>query len=90
MPPRASHYSRAGTVIDNAVTGNGISKTALAAHLGESPSLLSQRMTGRKGTPPSWLDMVADVMQFSNEQRRDLHLNGAIDAGYRLDLTTKK
>ena len=62
-----------------------MTKTELAAKTGRSTAYV----TGHKKPSPEWVELIADTLKLSPEQRRDLHVAAARQHGFKLDLTKK-
>lgn len=58
----------------------------LADRLGVTGPYVHHLISGRRLPSPQWLDLMADAMKLTKEQRVDLHRAGAIDHGYKLSL----
>jgi hypothetical protein len=54
-----------------------------------SPFGANQLITGHKKPSPEWVDLIADTLKLSPEQRQALHVAAAKQHGFRLDLTKK-
>ena len=77
-----------GTSVSNLLTEAGLTKAELAARLGKSPAYISQTTTGVTKPSARWVNMVADVLKLTPEQRYNLHMDAAMDHGFfTLDLT---
>ena len=60
------------------------SDASLAKMTGVSPAYVSSLKNGRKSPSAAWCDLVADVLNLSDHDRRRLHLAAARDKGFRL------
>jgi DNA-binding transcriptional regulator YdaS (Cro superfamily) len=75
-----------GRSLDAHLTTSGQTQADLAKTLDVTPSYLSQVTTGRRTASPEWLNVVATAMNLSPEDTAKLHVAGALDAGYAIDL----
>jgi HD-GYP domain-containing protein (c-di-GMP phosphodiesterase class II) len=50
---------------------------------------VNQLITGHKKPSPEWVDLIADTLKLSPEQRQALHVAAAKQHGFKLDLTKK-
>ncbi|HSH63347.1 helix-turn-helix domain-containing protein [Methyloceanibacter sp.] len=66
-----------------------MTQTELAAKTGRSTAYVNQLITGHKKPSPEWVELIADTLKLSPEQRRDLHVAAARQHGFKLDLTKK-
>lgn len=76
-----------GRSLTSLLAERGETLSKLADDLQVSPSYVSQVARGQKRPTAKWLDIVAETMALSPEQTQELHTAGALDAGYKLDLT---
>src|SRR5262245_32497040 len=58
-----------------------------ATAVGVTRAYVSQLSKGERHPSPQWLDLVADTLQMTEEERVRLHRAAAADKGYKLDLT---
>jgi len=73
-----------GTIIDKALSRQGVQQNELAASLSQSPSYVSQVLRGNKRPSALWIDLVADTLKLNDKQRKELHLKAARQLGFKL------
>jgi cyanate lyase len=64
-----------------------MTQTDLAAKTGRSTAYVNQLITGHKKPSPEWVELIADTLQLSPEQRRELHVAAARQHRFTVDLT---
>lgn len=79
-------YSNFGRVVSTSLSTRLLTQVDLSVATGVSPSYTNQIMTGRKRASPLWADLIADVLNMPDAERRRLHKAAAIDHGFKLDL----
>lgn len=74
-----------GTEVKDLLTSRSMSQAALAQAIGKSAVHLNHVICGRYSRPTaSWADLVANVLDLPEEDRRKLHLAAAKDSGFKL------
>ncbi|MBL8552434.1 MAG: helix-turn-helix transcriptional regulator [Hyphomonadaceae bacterium] len=58
----------------------------MAKAAGSSQPYLNQVVRGERKPSADWLDLVADTMELTDEERAKLHRAGAKDQGFKIDL----
>jgi transcriptional regulator with XRE-family HTH domain len=84
--PRRSTKNTFGAAVSSLLTKRQMSQADLAESLGKSHAYTNQTLTGRKSASPSWVNLVAETLRLSPEQRIALHRAAAKDQGYEIDL----
>lgn len=86
MPRRRRSTSAFGAAVNDALTERRMSQHELADALGKSPAYTNQTITGRKSASPQWVNLVAQTLKLSADERVALHRAAAKDQGYEIDL----
>jgi len=73
-----------GTVIEHALSKQGVQQNELAASINQSPSYVSQVLRGNKRPSAQWVELVADTLKLTEKQRKELHLKAARQLGFKL------
>lgn len=68
------------------IKNKGITQAGLARATGVSNAYANHLLRGRKVPSPEWVDLIADVVGATKEQRNKLHWAAARSAGYKLSL----
>jgi hypothetical protein len=84
--PRERKYNAFGESVSGVLADRRMTQSGLAAELDVTVAYVNQTMIS-KAASPRWADLVADVLKMSSQQRADLHVAAAKDAGYKIDLT---
>lgn len=87
MSERRSHT---GNALADLMTRRRTNNSAVAEKLGVSPQYVGAITRGDKHASAKWIDMVADVLRVTAQERVELHRAAARDAGFKLDLTKPK
>lgn len=84
---KGDYASAFGRALDEQLAKRGMRQSEIAAATAHSPSYVNQTMTGKKPVPPQWVDLVADVIRATPEERAHMHRGAALDHGFKIDLT---
>jgi transcriptional regulator with XRE-family HTH domain len=76
-----------GAALGDILAERGVSQQALARRAGVSQPYVNQVATGKRRASAGWIDMVATVLELSDEERERLHRAAAKDHGFKIDLT---
>jgi hypothetical protein len=88
---RAQFRNEFGAALAVSLAERRMSQLDLATASNRSPSFTSQVMNGRKGASPEWVNLIADTMNLSKQERQKLHAAAARDRGYDIpDLSEDK
>lgn len=79
--------SNVGATLSRYLIERGITQSVAASSSGTSKPYLNQIITGHRKAAPEWLDLIADTLKLSRLDREKLHRAGALDHGFKLDLT---
>lgn len=85
MTSRSEKRSLFGRELDLRLDEKGMTASGLAEAVDSPQPYVSQLMTGVRKAQPEWIDLVADAMKLTSEQRAALHHAAALDHGFRLD-----
>ena len=88
MGRRSRYASPFGASVSVALADR-MTQTDLAAKTGRSIAYVNQLITGHKKPSPEWVELIADTLKLSPEQRQALHIAAAKQHGFKLDLTKK-
>lgn len=79
---RAQFRTEFGAALAVNLAQRRMTQLDLARSVGTSRSYTNQTMSGRKGASPQWVNLVAESLGLSAEERVKLHTAAARDAGY--------
>ena len=79
-----SYATHVAASLGPALAERGVTQADLAARLAVTPAYVSNVTNGRKPASARWADLVADVLEMTKDERRDLHVAAAKDAGFKL------
>ncbi len=77
-------YTPFGKEVRHALTSNNTTQLALSRQLSVTSPYLSHLMTGKRNPSSRWVDLIADALNATPEQRRDMHLKAAQQKGFKL------
>ncbi len=84
----ASRYStNVGSTLAEILAQKKLRQVDLAGQIGQPKSYVSQIATGSRKPSSKWLELVANTLGLAPEERQRLHIAGAKDNGFLLDLT---
>ena len=78
---KLSHF---GAEISVALAEAKLTQSEVATSARISQPYFNQMLTGLKKPSPQWVDIIASTLNFSANQRRELHLAAAKDHGFKL------
>lgn len=81
---KARNYTEFGASVSNSLTGANWSAADLARALNVTGSQVSHLMTGLRKPAPQWVDLIADTLNMSEDQRKELHRTAARQYGFKL------
>lgn len=93
MTKRHSHF---GQEVKPLLESSGTSQVSLGVSIsvarGEpvSTAYVNHTLSGAKKPNAEWVELVANALNVTPEQRARLHRAAAMDNGFKLDLTTKE
>jgi hypothetical protein len=88
---RARFRTEFGAALSVSLAERQMTQSDLATAANRSPSYTNQVMSGRKGASPEWVNLIADTMKLSKQERQKLHAAAARDHGYDIpDLSEDK
>lgn len=76
-----------GEALGASLTTYGVSQNTLATRTGVSQSYINQLVTGNKLPSGAWINLIADTVGLSNEERAALHRKAARSHGFDIDLS---
>jgi hypothetical protein len=71
--------NRTGRLIIDLLTEKGMTQSELAGNTATSASFTNHITTGRRLPPASWLDLVSQTMDLTQEKRLELHRSAYLD-----------
>jgi cyanate lyase len=77
-------------VVSAALNQRRMSQLDLAEPVGKSAAYTNQTITGRKSASPQWVNLIAETLKLSENERIALHRAAAKDQGYEIDLGVYK
>lgn len=87
--PASLPATETAQALGDILAGRGVSQYRAAKLAGTSQPFLNQVATGRRRASAEWLDLVANALELTPEERERLHRAGARDHGFKIDLTGK-
>lgn len=85
MTSSKAYNSNFGREVSNSLASRNTTQSALATATGTTAAYVNQTITGVKRPSARWADLIADVLQLPDDERRKLHLAAAKDHGFKLD-----
>lgn len=77
--------TEAGSALDELLKKRGLTQTQTAQAVGNSQAYVNQIVTGARRASPEWLELIAKVLDLSDDEKRRLHRAAARDYGFRID-----
>lgn len=84
MVRRPTHF---GSSVSATLAELDLTQNELSGKLGKHKTYVNHTITGHRRASAAYVDLVADVLNLSNEARVKLHKAAAKDHGFKLDLT---
>ena len=78
--------TRFGTLYQECLRRHDMTQSSVAKVTGNSRSYVSQVIVGKKSAGPNTVDSMANAIDATDGERRELHRAAASDAGFRIDL----
>ncbi len=79
-----SKYTPFGKEVRAYLTSSNTTQLSFAKGLSVTSPYISHLMTGKRNPSSRWVDLIADAMNATPEQRRDLHHKAAQQKGFKL------
>ena len=79
-----SKTSNVGAALDKLLLERGSNLSDLSSTTNTSPSYLSHLASGRRKANAQWLELVADSLHLTENEREELYKAGARDHGFKL------
>ena len=83
----ASKPTEAAAALDEILSRRGVSQYRVSKLSGLSQPYVNQIATGRRRASAEWIDLVANALDLTPEERQRLHRAAARDHGFKIDLT---
>lgn len=83
-PRKTGSYTEFGNSVSAKLTESNATTTDLAKMLNVGQPHVSLLLTGQRKASPRWTDLIADVLNLSDKERRELHLKAARSVGFKL------
>lgn len=85
---RARFRTEFGAALSVRLAERQMTQADLATAAGKAASYTNSVMSGRKGASPEWVNLIAQTLNLSTEERQKLHAAAARDHGFDIpDLT---
>lgn len=84
---RKSSGTNFGRSVSSTLADLDLTQNKFSERLGKNPKYVNHIMTGYRKPSPEYVELVADVLNLSPEERAKLHRAAALDHGFKLDLT---
>lgn len=82
---RTPSTTNTGATLGRMLSERGLTQGLAASAANTSRPYFNQVLTGTRKANAAWLDLVAEALGLSDEERVTLHRAGAKDQGFRLD-----
>ena len=77
-------YTAFGATVGSALTASNLSQAVLATGMKTTSAQVTHLLRGYRKPSPKWVDLIADTLDMSEDERRDLHLKAARQYGFKL------
>lgn len=79
--------TEAGAALERILAERGVSQYRVSKLSGLSQPYVNQIATGRRRASAEWIEVVANALDLTPEERHKLHRAAAKDHGFKIDLT---
>ncbi len=79
--------TEAGAALEKILSERGVSQYRVSKLSGLSQPYVNQVATGRRRASAEWIELIANALQLTPEEREALHRAAARDHGFKIDLT---
>lgn len=79
--------SATGSLLKKHLASAGTTQAEFARKAGLSMGYVNFVATGHRNPGPEWVDLIAEHLKLSTEQRAEMHRAAAKDHGFKIDLT---
>lgn len=86
MVYKKSDSTNFGRSVSNTLADLDLTQNDLSERLGKNPKYVNHTMTGYRKPSAEYVELVANALKLSEEQRIKLHRAAALDNGFKLDL----